>query len=191
MININLLPAEILAEMRINDQKAKLIKFAGAAALLLFAVFSLLYALTLQVKGQIIDKAQERVAIETEAAAYEPYQQLQNRIERQRVLLKKAMGSPLAWRDLLAALGSHIPRNVWLTNLSLAQSGEMVLQGLTFDHPAVANWLAELAKIPGISNVRLVFSAEEAADAVTLVRFEVRAALVAGQEYVPLQERGE
>lgn len=191
MIKVNLLPAEMLAEMRINDRKAKAIRLAGAAALLQLVFFSLFYALTLQVKGQLFAKAQERVAVETEAAAYVPYQQLQNRIERQRELLKKAMGSPLAWRDLLAALGSHIPRNVWLTNLVLSQSGELVLQGLTFDHPAVANWLAELAEIPGVSNVSLVFSAEEAAEAATLVRFEVRATLVAGLEYSPPQERGE
>lgn len=191
MIKVNLLPAEMLAEMRTNERKAKLIRLAGAATLLLFAVFGLLYTLTLQVRWQLADKAQERVTVELEAAAYEPYQQLQNRIERQKELLKKAMGSPLAWRDLLAALGSHIPRNVWLTNLMMTQSGELILQGLTFDHPAVANWLAELAKIPGVSNVRLVFSAEESLDAATLVRFEIRAVLAAGDEYAPPQGRGE
>jgi len=37
----------------------------------------------------------------------------------------------------------------------------------------------------------LVFSAKETAEAGTLVRFEVRAALIAGQEYAPPQERGE
>ncbi|MBS3887179.1 MAG: PilN domain-containing protein [Dethiobacter sp.] len=191
MIKVNLLPSEMLAELRIKDRNTKAFKLAGAVALVLLAVFSLLFALTLQVRGQLSAKAKERVAVEMEAVAYEPYQQLQNRIIRQSELLKKAMGSPPAWRNLLAALGSHIPRNVWLTNLMLAQSGELLLQGLTFDHPAVANWLAKLAEIPGISNVRLVFSAEETVEAVTFVRFEIRASLAVGEEYAPLKERGE
>lgn len=191
MIKVNLLPAEMLAEMRIKDQRVKALKFAGAVVLLFLAVFSLLFGLTLQVKGRLSAKMQERVAVEAEAVKYETHQQLQNQILRQSELLKRAMGSPLAWRDILAALGSHIPRNVWLTNLTLAQNGEMVLQGLTFDHPSVANWLAELTDIPGVSNVHLVFSAEETVEQGMLIRFEVRAALAVGQAYAPLQDRGE
>ncbi|MBS3983934.1 MAG: PilN domain-containing protein [Dethiobacter sp.] len=191
MIRINLLPAEMLAEMRINERKSKAIKAVGAAALFLLAAYSLFFVLALQVRGQIFATAQERVAVEMEAATYEPYQQLKNRIERQSGLLKKAMGSPLAWRDLLAALGTQIPRNVWLTNLSLSQSGELVLQGLTFDHPAVANWLAKLAEIPEVTSLHLEFSAEESLDAATQVRFEIRTTLAPGLEYAPPQEGDE
>ncbi|MFW0861864.1 MAG: PilN domain-containing protein [Dethiobacter sp.] len=191
MIKVNLLPAEMFAEMRINERKAKALKSAGAAALLLLAAFSLCSVLTLQVKGQLSATAQKKAAVEIEALTYEPYQQLQNRIVRQRELLKKAMGSPLAWRDLLVALGTQIPRNVWLTNLALSQSGELVLQGLTFDHPAVAIWLTKLAEIPEITELHLVFSAEETLEAANLVRFEIRATLAVGQEYAPPQERGE
>jgi len=190
MIKVNLLPAEILAEMKIRERKAKALKSAGAVALVLLAVFSLLFAQRLQAKGQVSAKMRERIAVETELVAYEPYQQLQERIHLRSELLKRAMGSPLAWRRLLAALGSHIPPNVWLTNLTLAQGGEMVMQGLTFDHPAVANWLGRLAEIPGANNVRLVFAAEEIGETDTLVRFEVRAVLTPGQEYAPLQEEG-
>lgn len=191
MIKINLLPAEMLAERRFKELQAKAVRLTGAVALLLLVVYGLVFVLTLQVRGQISAKVQERVAVETEAVAYEPYQQLQSRIHRRSELLKRAMGAPPAWRDYLVALGIYIPQNVWLTNLALAQGGEIVLQGLSFDHPAVANWLAKLAEIPGVGNVRLVFSAEETVEEGALVRFEVRATLAVGQEYAPLPERGE
>lgn len=191
MIKVNLLPPEMRAEMKARVNKLKAFKLVGAVALLLGLSFALFFSLTLQLKRQVFVKERVRLAVEAEEAVFAPYLQMKNRIERQAGLLKIAMGLPLPWRDTLSALGSHIPQNVWLTNLALSKNGELVLQGLTFDHPAVASWLVELAEIPGVSNVRLVFSAEEAAEQGFLVRFEVRAALAAGQEYAPLQGRGE
>ncbi|MBT9136804.1 MAG: hypothetical protein DDT34_01890 [Firmicutes bacterium] len=191
MIKVNLLPPELRAEMNSRANKLKALRLVGAVALILGLNFVLLFSLTLQLKRQVFAKEQERLAVEVKETVFAPYLQAKNRVQRQVGLAKIAMGSPLPWRDTLSALGSHIPQNVWLTNLTFSKNGELVLQGLTFDHPAVANWLAELAEIPGVSNVRLVFSAEEAVEQGFLVRFEVRAALAAGQEYAPLQERGE
>jgi Tfp pilus assembly protein PilN len=105
------------------------------------------------------------------------------------------MGSPLSWRDTLGALGVHIPSNVWLTNVSVLQqdgeTGTVMLRGLTYDHPSTASWVTALEKVPGVSDVRVVYSAEETVDNRTLIRFEVRAAVAAGEPFEPLKREGD
>jgi hypothetical protein len=191
MVKINLLPPEILAGRQRRKVRAKLLNVAVFVAILLVAGFGAQFYLTMQVNAQVKATEENRLAVEQEVARYAPVVELQGRVNKKRNLLGEAMGTPLAWRDTLGALGIHIPSNVWLTNVALVQNedtGMVTLRGLTYDHPSTANWVDKLQRIPGVSDVRVQFSAEETVERLELVRFEIRASVTAGEEYDPLRK---
>ena len=194
MIKINLLPPEIVEERK---RKAVQKKFLGGVfvfAVILAAGFGVLLAATLQVRNDIRTIESERAVVEAEVATYQPYVQLQNRVNAKEDVLQTAVGMQLSWRETLGALGLHIPDNVWLTNVSVTMgedAGSLLVRGQTFDHPATAGWITALAEVPGISDVRTSFSADESSEDEASVRFEMRARVDAVAVFEPLAERGE
>lgn len=194
MIKINLLPPEVLAARK---QRALQAKFAGMIFLLaaVMAVgFGTLFFLTGRVRANTNDVVKQRQAVEADVAGYASVVALQGNVNKISGLLKNAMGTERFWRETLVAVGAQIPSNVWLTNFSMmfeSEKGELMVRGLTYDHPSTARWIEALSKIPGVSDVRCAFSAEETLGDKVLIRFELRAAVAAGAEYNPLQKRGE
>lgn len=194
MIKINLLPPEIVAARK---QKALQAKFVGLV-MLLAAVMAVgyggLFFLTMQVRVQKDDVVSRRQAMETQVAGYAPVVALQGDVNKMSGLVKTAMGAQRTWRETLGAIGVKIPANVWLTNYSMVfekEAGQLLVRGLTYDHPSTARWVESLAGVAGISDVRCLFSAEETADNKSVVRFELRAVVAVGGEFDPLQKRGE
>ncbi|MBS4030499.1 MAG: PilN domain-containing protein [Clostridiales bacterium] len=188
MIKINLLPPEILAERKRKAAQVQLIKgFCIIVVLLVVGLAGLLVA-TLQVNKRVMDLAAQRAVVEAEVATYAPYVELQASLNVRDGLVKKAMGKPMGWSEVLSDMGSFIPSNVWLTNFSLVSSGEegqLTMRGVTYDHPSTARWVATLHDIPGLTNIRSVFSAVETVDGNELVRFEIRAGVITGEEFDP------
>ena len=194
MIKVNLLPPEIVAERSRKATQARLMKMAGMLIIVLMAGVGVQFMLTLQLRGQVHATVNERLAVEAQVAEYVSFVELQSSVNSKNNLVKTAMGYPLKWRDTLAALGVHIPGNVWLSNVFIAhdkEKGNLVLRGFTYDHPSVANWVTILQEIPGISDVRVLFSAEEVMDIEELVRFEIKVTVATDQEFDPLAKRGE
>lgn len=195
MIKINLLPPEILAERKRRAAQVRLVRWFGIIILFLAIGFSGLFAATQQVKGKAADLTAERVAVEAEVAAYTPYVELQASLSVMDDMVKNAMGKPLGWVEVLSDMGSFIPSNVWLTNFSLIsgqeENGQLAMRGITYDHPSTARWMATLQDIPGLTNIQSIFSAVETVDDIELVRFEIKAVVVAGEEYDPLKRGDE
>lgn len=190
MIRINLLPPEILAERKRRAAQARLMKGFAIIVVLLAICLGGLFIATLQIKGRAADLAAERAVVEAEVATYVPYVELQASLNARDALVRKAMGKPLGWSEVLSDIGSFIPSNVWLTNFSLIaagqeENGQLVMRGVTYDHPSTARWVATLHDIPGLTNIRSVFSAVETVDDNEVVRFEIRAGVVAGEEFDP------
>lgn len=194
MIKINLLPPEMLAERERKASQAKVMKVVVLALTAMLLVFAAQLFFTMQITGSLKAVDAQREALEAQAEVYQRAVELQNRVNTKKELLVKAMDAPLLWRDTLGSLGVHIPDNVWLTNVSVSRKegvAELVLRGETYDHPATAAWVSQLAAVGGVTDVRAVFSSEEDVEQEIRVRFEIRASVAPDTEYDPLQGRGE
>lgn len=195
MIKINLLPPEILVERKRRAAQARLIKGFGIIVVLLVVGLGGLFMATLQVKGRAADLAAQRAVVEAEMVQYAPYVEMQASINARNGLVKTAMGNPLAWGEVLNDLGVVIPSNVWLTNLSLvydqAESGQLVVRGLTYDHPSTARWVTALLDISSLTDIRTSFSVVDTLENQSLVRFEIKAAVPAGEGFDPFARRDE
>lgn len=190
MVKINLLPPEFMEERKKKTVQKKFLRGIGFFVAVLVLGFAFLFAATLQVKSDVQALGEERARVEAEVATYQPFVEVQNRVNSKSGLVQTAMGMQLSWRETLGSLGLHIPDNVWLTNVSVTMGeneGSLLLRGQTFDHPSTASWVAALSEIPGIRDVRTSFSAEEQ----EFVRFEMRASVDGLELFDPLAERGE
>jgi Tfp pilus assembly protein PilN len=78
--------------------------------------------------------------------------------------LQGALNGRVAWDRLLREVSLVLPKDVWLTSLSLsqptgaAQSKEFVIVGTAYSHEGVARLLSRIALIPDLTNVVLVNS---------------------------------
>ena len=201
MVRINLLPAGMLRERGKQRAQARFLLVAMMIVVLLVACYGLLFVNTLGVKGKLVVVGAERIAVEGEIALYSVYTAMQSEVNNKSSLLKNAMGLPLPFVEILEEVGMVIPPNVWLTDLVLSHppvdnggstvSGQMVLRGLTYDHPSTALWITAMREVVGVNDVWAVFSTEEKVEDVMLVRFEIRAELLPDSKYEPLSGRGE
>lgn len=64
-------------------------------------------------------------------------------------------------------------------------AGELVIRGWALDHLAVARWLKDLQRVPGLAAIRCQFSSEEKLLEQPVVQFEIKAALLPGPAYQP------
>lgn len=196
MVKINLLPPEILVERKRKAMQQRFTRSAVVLLIVLLAGFGYFFLVTLQVKGHAGVLADERARLEEKIAQYVPYVTMRDEIERKSSLLKQAMSTTPGWGEVLIDIGTKIPSNVWLTDTTISFNpgdgkGQVTIRGLTYDHPSTARWLTAMAEIPGLADVRCVFSSEETVENVDLVRFEVKAVLLPGVEYDPLAEGSE
>ncbi|MBF7082140.1 hypothetical protein IT084_04005 [Desulfallas sp. Bu1-1] len=69
-------------------------------------------------------------------------------------------------------------------------AGELVIRGWAFDHLAVAQWLKDLQRVPGLADIRCQFSSEENLLEQPMIQFEIKAALLPGPAYHPVGRKG-
>lgn len=196
MVKINLLPAGMVAARRRRRAQSQFILLSGVVLLVLAAGFGFLFLKTMENRSRLVMLSAERVAVEAEIARYNIYAKMQADVNNRITMLKKAMGKPLPWVEVLEDIGGVIPPNVWLTDFLLTagkegEAGQMTLRGLTYNHPSTARWVTALREVNGVTDVRVMFSAEERAQDAELIRFEIRAGLLPVEEYDPLAKRGE
>lgn len=196
MVRINLIPSELKTKRSIQEKQARFLAVAGLIVLLQVAVFAFVFLQNMGRLNRLEAIEAEKAAVDAEIAQFSVYSQLQSDVNNKVSLLKKAMGMPLPWLEILENLGTAIPSNVWITDFVLAQpgemeAGEMTIRGLTYDHPSTARWIQSLRDVEDVTDVRVMFSSEENVQNATLVRFELRARLLPVNEYEPLAGRGE
>ena len=196
MIKINLLPPEIIAEEIRQARQARFTRLTVTAFIVLVACFVSLFAVTLHIKGRSNALANERKVLEEEIAEYKPYVKLQSGIASKSKIVKEAVKAPPAWQDILVAMGTEIPSNVWMTDTTMNfniedDEGQANIRGLTYNHPSTARWLEAVMGYTQFDDVRCVFSAAETVDNRNLIRFEIKAKLLPGLQYDPLAKRGE
>ncbi|MGC7847693.1 PilN domain-containing protein [Desulforudis sp. 1088] len=217
-VRINLLPPEIATQLRARRRRNLTILVSGTVLLVFLAFYAALIAATVQARGEAARLQEERRKVQQEAAAYQQYADMRDRMTRTEGLVREAVGSPPDWTRIMADIGRQIPGSVWLTdwkvekkdknaqvqatqgqsgqgqsaggNKTAAQSAavsEVVIRGWTFEHTAVAAWLDALRDVPGLTDVRCRFTSTENLHGDAMVQFEIKAAVLSGQPFQPVQ----
>ncbi len=195
MVKINLLPPELLVERERKRRQSKLIMIGASVGIVILCVFVYLLSATLHMRSEVAELQKQRALVESRIESYAPYAAIQADVIAKAALLKTAMGKPPEWSVMLASIVEHIPENIWLTDMTVnypppgdtEQKGQVTMRGATFDHPSTALWLSNIKEIPGVDNVRCVFSTEESQMGQELINFEIKATLLPGSEYEPLE----
>ncbi len=195
MIKINLLPPEIKAEHKRKEERLKLLTGLVVISIVFIVIYGALFFTTVQLKNSVKVMAAERISLETDMAKYRKYAEQNVGVISLEVNLNKAMGNSLSWFGVLRDLGESIPSNVWLTSFSLKHedngSGNLIIQGRTYDHPTTARWIAALRDMPCLTDIRTTFSIMEPREIEDRIIFEVKAVVQAEKEYSSSQGRDE
>lgn len=172
MPRVNLMPPEIAEAARFKQIQAGL----GAAVVGALVIGGLLYMHErsgVSDAKQALESAQQtNASLQTKLASLDSVKQTFAAVQARQSMLATAMGAEVRWSFILNDLSFRMPANVWLTNMSVAQTppppptttGSSTLGGSTtaapsvvpiatinftgigFKHDDVAAWLDSLAK---------------------------------------------
>lgn len=189
---VNLLPRD---EQPRSFEARRGVVFAGAGgtALVTVAFAMLLIAAggTISQNQQTRDQLRVELASVPKPAIEHPDVQIDAALaaekSRRVSALSAALGGRIAWDRVLRQISQVLPEDVWLTTLSTSGSDAapaagapavvpgIVLNGSTYSQDGVARFLARIAVLPTLSNVRLQTSASDPAGASKVVLFTVLA----------------
>ncbi|MCD4830859.1 MAG: pilus assembly protein PilM [Anaerohalosphaeraceae bacterium] len=160
--SLNLLPKEILAY---HKAKGELLLIANVAAVILLIIFLKLGLLTS--KSLEIDEAvaqTKQISIEDDMRSLlESQKTIKGQIEKTQLSLDamEHSGKPevfVSWAKVLAELGSNIPKNVQIQNISVENSNSMELEGIAVSYKAVNAFAKLLNECKSIDSVLLTGS---------------------------------
>ncbi len=115
-VRINLLPPEIEAQLRARRKRNLTLFISGVVLLVFLAFYAALMAATVQMRGEAARLQEERRKVQQEAAAYQQYADMRDRMVKAEGLVRQAVGSPPDWAGIMADIGRQIPGSVWLTD---------------------------------------------------------------------------
>jgi Tfp pilus assembly protein PilN len=184
---VNLLPRD---EAKRSFEARRGVVFGGVAGAALAT--AVLASMTMSAGGSVSGKQEELDALRAQVAAIPPVQVADTSKEDAfaaekgaRVgALSAALSGRVAWDRVLRQVSLVLPEDVWLTNLTAAapdaaqQSATgsgFTLTGATYSQNGVARFLARLAVIPDLANVRLQSSQSQLLNERELVQFTILA----------------
>ncbi len=174
---VNLLPPEIEQARRLRRTQVGL----GVGLVAVVAVVGGVYALQVNAKNQAaedlaVTKAQT-VRLQAEQAKYADIPRTIAAIDAAQTARTTAMSQDVEWFRQLNNFALTIPKNVWMTNMTLGLAtgsaaapaattatapaaptaaptnvGVLTVQGVALSHPDVATWLDVLARQPGMAD---------------------------------------
>lgn len=193
MKNISLLPAELRnyqASAKKMSKYAVVVAFLILGFVLIYAVLSLTVILPQQ---QLNSVRQQRQDMQKKIAELQPCEDMLNASEAAKKLVSEAMGTNPQWDKLFVEIFNSIPENTWLNDFSTTFSvnaGELSLKGWAKSHTDVAEWLAGLKTMEGLSNIQCQFTAKTEADSGNDIQFEIKAVLTQGKAFEMPAEGG-
>ncbi len=176
MPRVNLLPPEVLEVRRFRRVQYGL---GGAVAAALGVVVLLLVLATGAVSSaqQRVDETQaEQTQLQGRLAKLNGVRQVYAQVAAGETQLRTAMGGEVQWSHFLNDLSLTIPKQVWLTNLTVTLTGSaaggaaapapaaganpfaapgigtLTATGTAFSHDDVGNWLTSLAREKGYAD---------------------------------------
>jgi Tfp pilus assembly protein PilN len=159
---VNLLPPEIAERARFRRIQLALgggvLAVVGAVALLYVSAVGSVNEATVELETATATGTQ----LQAEKAKYADVTAVYARAAAAEAMLTQAMGEEVRYSQFLNDLSLTIPENVWLENVSFAQTavppalgatepgiGTVTFTGIGFKHDDVAVWLESLAKQKG------------------------------------------
>jgi Tfp pilus assembly protein PilN len=159
---VNLLPPEIAERARFRRIQLALgggvLAVVGAVALLYVSAVGSVNEATVELETATATGTQ----LQAEKAKYADVTAVYARAAAAEAMLTQAMGEEVRYSQFLNDLSLTIPENVWLKNVSFAQTavppalgatepgiGTVTFTGIGFKHDDVAVWLESLAKQKG------------------------------------------
>ncbi len=192
-----MLPPEVVQARRSWRQRWKIILGAGVLIAVLLLTMTLLYGETRRTRRLADELQEEKEVLEATADDYSQYVQQEAELNRRIELLQTAVGAPPDWLDVFEILRQDVPNNTWLTDMHISFSaeegeGQLRMQGYTYNHRSTAQWLEGAERVHWFEDVRCSFSVAETYEQFLIVRFEMTAEILPGDDtYQPQLDRGE
>jgi Tfp pilus assembly protein PilN len=176
MIRINLLPRE-----RERAPAAVPLRVGGlVVVLLLVAAIAATLALNARnnaIKEEIAAINAEITELQPKVAHVEELQRLIAAAERKEQMLKRLEAARIPWDQVLLELRVVIPRDVWLTSVSLAEDGNLVFNGYGMSYTAVARFMVNLEDSRMFMGTDLTVSQKQKIGARDVINFSVTSRL--------------
>jgi len=175
---VNLLPPEIIERQRARQKVAYLSGGMIVLSIFLLLIYLMLIGRVYQ-ESQLLSKLKEdNQQLEAAVSKYKPYEEDQKELERRKAILRQAMDGQILWSHILNEISMVIPSDVWLTKFSGDASSGVLMDGYTFDHPAVAKWMIRQGEVKKFSDIELGFSQKAELEGQEVIQFETSAGLV-------------
>src|SRR5918995_1778594 len=176
---VNLLPRD---EAKRSFEARRGVVFGGVAGAALAT--AVLASMTMSAGGSVSGKQEELDALRAQVADTSKEDAFAAEKGARVGALSAALSGRVAWDRVLRQVSLVLPEDVWLTNLTAAapdaaqQSATgsgFTLTGATYSQNGVARFLARLAVIPDLANVRLQSSQSQLLNERELVQFTILA----------------
>ncbi len=158
MIKINLLPRDMQREEGAKkQQQLAILSIILVACLLLVWFVSLKTNLTKKQRElKTAEEELEKVRVLVEAV--EKKKQQKEALDRKWGIVEKLLQGRFKWAMIMDELQRSLPKNIWVTNLQGVKkdTGNMItINGMSFDHFAIADFVTSLEDNEYFENVEL------------------------------------
>lgn len=176
MIRINLLPRE-----RERAPAAAPVRL-GAVVIVLLLAAAVAATFYLNRRNEAVQAAitETKAAIDElqpKVARVEELKRLIEAAERKEQMLKRLEAGRIPWDQVLLELRVVIPRDVWLTSVSLAGDGNLVFNGFGMSYTAVARFMVNLESSRMFEGTDLTVSQKQMMAARETINFSVTSRL--------------
>lgn len=129
-----------------------------------------------QLRRDVALAAQEATRIRPIARQVQALSQDAEQMRGRRALLQQVLAPQMRASQLLEAIRSLVPSDVWLT--SLTAGSDVTLDGYTFSYPSIARFMVELGDSGSVRHVDLSLSQTETVAGREVVKFRITGDLV-------------
>lgn len=181
MIRINLLP-----EKRVRRPRLRAPRLSTFALLLLLLVLLGTWWTYLTVRNSRLEaelrRLDEEIALlQPQVQRVEAFRSQIEQAKRKEALLRRLEQAVFPWDRVLEEVRAIIPKDVWLTNLTSDERGNVTIGGFGLSYAAVANFLANLEASPSFQDVDLGGSQKQQIAGRDVVNFTVTCRLATFQ----------
>lgn len=167
MININLLPKEVVAKQKFKQ----LITFLSLAGIVLITILLLIYISRSVVLAKLLSESQrietELKNMESELKEVEQFNKIKDKLESRKKLVERLLSDGLAYPKFMSRLLKVLPDGVWFSNMNTttlfdSTTGEKKITGIkvilscsSYDKISIADFLSNLENSNMFKDVKL------------------------------------
>jgi Tfp pilus assembly protein PilN len=177
---VNLLPPEIAEQRRLRQAKVAMAAGLVGCVAVAGVLYTAAHSSVSSAQADLDSATQQKVALQAQVARLANVTATFAQVQARQAMLTQAMGDEVQWSHFLNDLALTMPANVWLTNVTIAQTGtapttapasagvavfdagigSVTFTGVAMSHDDVAAWLETLAREKGYANAYFTSSNE-------------------------------